>query len=44
VEILPPFHEAVGAQAGIGAQLGFQLQGADRAPGVASAASSGFFL
>ncbi len=39
-EFPPAFHEAVGSQAGIGAKLGFQLQGADCAPGVAGPASA----
>ena len=47
VELLPAFHEAVGAAARIGAQFGFELERADGAGGVARAASrasSGFFL
>ena len=35
VQISPAFHETVGAAGRFGAQLGLQLQGADRAPGVA---------
>ena len=46
-EFAPAFHEAVGAALRIGAQLGFELEGADGAvvrPVAASSASSGFFL
>jgi hypothetical protein len=34
-QFLPAFHETLGTQVGISAQLGFELEGADGAPGVA---------
>lgn len=47
VELLPTFHEAVGAAARIDAQFGLELERADGPAGLAagaSRASSGFFL